>query len=239
MKIKPEYVSFISTNRSLCDAIKIYEQRIKDALDVYSVFKDKFYLRPCPVCGKTDNQEIDKFHGTYGIVKCDFCASVFVNPCPTLDTLEYYYNNCVCNEMLGKIYRKRCLSKNLIISDRTTHIIEMIKKLLHYRKDDRPLKILEIGCGSGVFLSELKQGLSIEGLLNLCELYGVDIDQKAIRKSVDPDLNLFSASAEEFSKNNSCKFDMIIHFELIEHLSDPFQFMVIDNTMFLLWVFYS
>jgi len=231
MKIRPEYISFTNTNRSLSDAINIYEQRIQDALDVYSMFGNKFYLRPCPVCGKTDNQEIDKFHGAYGIVKCDYCASVFVNPCPTLNTLEYYYNNCVCNEMLGKVYRKRGLSKNLIISDRTVYIIEIIKKLLQSRKDDSLIKILEIGCGSGVFLSELKRGLSIEGLLDLCELQGVDIDQNAIQKSVDSCLNLFAASAEEFSKNNTSKFNLVIHFELIEHLSDPFQFMITIRQM--------
>ena len=225
MKIKPEYISFTNTNRTLSDAISIYEQRIKDALDVYSIFEDDFYLRPCPVCGNKGHQEIDKFHGAYGIVKCNYCSSVYINPCPTLDTLNYYYNNCACNEMLGEVYRKRTSPNNFIITGRTAYLIDLIKKLLNSRKEAGLIKILEIGCGSGVFLSELKAGLSIEGLLNQCELQGVDIDQNAIKKSVDSDLNLFAESVEEFSKNNTSKFDMVIHFELIEHLSDPFQFM--------------
>jgi len=190
------------------------------------MFEEEFQLRPCPVCGKEDYQEIDKFHGTYGIVKCDYCASVFINPCPTMNAIEYYYNNCACNEMLGKVYRKRAVSKSMIVSDRVAYLIEIIKKLLRSKKVGHKLKILEIGCSSGVFLSELKKGLLVEGILDLCELQGIDIDKGAINKNVDPDINLLTVSVEEFSKSNSSKFDLVVHFELIEHLLDPYQFMI-------------
>lgn len=231
MSTNPEYVSFTSVNRTLDDALKIYEQRIKDALDVFSRYKQDFYERDCPVCGGKENQEIDKFHDSYGIVKCNRCASVFVNPCPTLEALEYYYNSCSCNEMLGSIYRKRVSSQNIIISDRVIYIVNIINNIVNSRPDNKPVKILEVGCSSGVFLAELKQGLMAEGILNDCDLQGVDIDKNAIQQSIDPELNLIAMPVEKFAEKNSDEFDLVVHFELIEHLSDPYKFMVSINNL--------
>jgi 2-polyprenyl-6-hydroxyphenyl methylase / 3-demethylubiquinone-9 3-methyltransferase len=231
MKTKPEYVSFASVNRTLDAAIEIYDQRIKDAIKVYSKYKDEFEIRECPVCGDKAYHEIDEFHDTYGIVSCDQCASVYVNPCPNLNALEYYYNSCACNEMLGKVYRSRVNTSNPIISQRTAYIIEIIKELIDSKKDKSLVKVLEVGCSSGIFLSELKSGLAKEGLLDRCDLQGVDIDQSAIRQSVDTDLNLEALPVEKFAENNTSVFDLVVHFELIEHLSDPFQFMESINTL--------
>jgi len=231
MNNNDKYISFTSVNRTLDSALEIFKQRIKDALDVYSIFGDKFELRVCPVCGAKENKEIDKFHETYGIAKCTCCASVFVNPCPTLEALEYYYNTCSCNNMLGDVYRNRPLSDNLIISDRVLSVVDIVREVLDSRANKQPIKILEVGCNSGVFLSELKQALSIEKLSSSCTLQGVDIDKEAIQRSVDPDLDLIASPIEEFSKGNSAEFDLIIHFELIEHLHNPFQFMESINRL--------
>jgi len=229
MKSNVEYISFTSVNRTLDDALNIYKQRIKDAAEVFSKFGDEFEIRKCPVCAEPTYHEIDKFHDMYSIVNCNRCASTYVNPCPNVHALEYYYNECLCNEALGKVYRSRVNTKNPIISDRATYIINIIKTLLESKKDKLPLKILEVGCSSGIFLSELQSRLTKDGLLERCELQGVDIDHNAIQKSVDPDLNLTAMAVEKFSKNNSSEFDLIVHFELIEHLADPFQFMVSVN----------
>lgn len=220
-----KYISFTSVNRSLSDAIAIYEQRVEDAVEVFSKFADQFVLRSCPVCGSEKNQEIDKFHETYCIAQCRQCASTFVNPSPTLPALEYYYNHCACNEMLGKVYRNRVSSKKFIISERTRDIIDIIQEKLLAIKDEESINVLEIGCSSGAFLSELKQGLEEENILNRCHLMGVDIDKNAVNQSVDAELNLVASSVEAFSEQETCQFDLVIHFELIEHLLDPAQFM--------------
>ena len=228
---KIKYINFTSSNRSLDDAKNIYKQRVNDALEVFSKFGSNFDNRDCPVCGSNNNPEIDNFHGTYGIVKCNRCASVFVNPCPNLDALEYYYNNCKCNQMLGEVYRDRSFSNNTIISDRTLDVIEIIKDLYESSESKKTVKVLEVGCSSGVFLAELKLGLAQNGLLENCELQGVDIDKSSVEKSVDADLKLIAMPVEKFSEYNNCEFDLVIHFELIEHLSDPYKFMVAVNDL--------
>ena len=90
---------------------------------------------------------------------------------------------------------------------------------------------MEVGCNSGSFLAELKQELQRQKIYELCTLQGIDIDAKAVQKSVDPELNLFAVSAEEFVKNNYLEFDLVVHFELIEHLVDPFNFMISINDL--------
>jgi hypothetical protein len=116
MKKNTKYINFTSSKRILTDAISFYKQRIDDALEVFSKFGSDFDDRECPVCASNHYNEIDKFHESYGVAKCNQCAPVFVNPCPTLNALQYYYNHCKCNEMLGEAYRNRLFSNKPIIS---------------------------------------------------------------------------------------------------------------------------
>jgi 2-polyprenyl-3-methyl-5-hydroxy-6-metoxy-1,4-benzoquinol methylase len=87
------------------------------------------------------------------------------------------------------------------------------------------IRILEIGCSSGAFLSELKESLSSVGMLDKCILAGIDIDETAVRKNVDSSIEIYAVGAEEYAKSSEEKYDLIIHFELIEHLQNPFSFM--------------
>ena len=219
-----EYTRFEQTNRSFSECKKIFEKRLEDAADVYNKFSSDFLDRECPVCGSEQSREIDKFHHSYGIECCERCCSVFVNPCPPLEALSYYYNNCSCNQMLEDLYTKRAQAENnQIISGRVLEVVEMVKEVV---KDSiSPVNILEVGCNSGTFLTELKHGLKWAGIADYCKLVGLDIDEIAIGKCTDPDLELHACPVEEFVGDGSIKFDIVLHFELIEHLVDPFRFM--------------
>lgn len=218
----PRYISFINENRSLEKALEIYEQRIIDALDVYERFSNTFCERFCPICGKNSKEKLDPFLNKYNIVKCKHCLTVFVDPCPSIEALQYYYNECKCNAKLGDLFRNRYQKGNIIINERLVFLVELIKNYLNGKEK---IKILEIGCSSGVFLSELKSVLLQNNLLKFCELKGIDIDSFAVKKNIDSEILLEAISVEEFSLKSKEKFDIIIHFELIEHLHDPFSFM--------------
>ena len=219
----PPYFSFIKQNRTIEQALAIFNQRLQDAETVFKKYSHEFENRNCPICGAVDYYSLEPFHKTYGVVKCHQCTSVYVNPCPSYDALHYYYNECKCSDMYAGLLRNRGKTGSIVLSDRATFSIELIRKQLTKKKH---IKILEIGCSSGAFLSELKIGLAEQELLNNCSLSGVDIDSSAIEKNVDRDLSLYTVSIEDFAKTTNEKFDLIIHFELVEHLRDPFAFML-------------
>jgi SAM-dependent methyltransferase len=80
-------------------------------------------------------------------------------------------------------------------------------------------KILDLGCGTGEFISELKK--------RGCQVWGLDFDRKAIkiaRQQFGLE-NVYSLSFEEFfKKENLPKFDIITFFEVLEHLDNPLEF---------------
>ncbi len=219
---KPEYTSFIKQNRTAEQAAEIYNQRIADALYIFNKFSKEFEIRNCPICGGNEAIDIEKFQNTYGIQRCSVCQTSFVNPCPPLKALEHYYNECKCNALLGNLLRSRHQTGNIILSERVKFLIKLIENEF---ADKEQIRILEIGCSSGAFLSELKESLASVGMLDKCKLAGIDIDETAVRKNVDSSIEIYAVGAEEYAKFSKEKYDLIMHFELIEHLQNPFSFM--------------
>ena len=218
----PSYTSFLKINRTLNQAEQIYNQRILDAEEVFQKFSETFQIRHCPVCGDSKKRELTPFHDIYGVAECKTCLTQYVDPCPSLEALTYYYNECKSNGLFNDLVRNRHKSGHNILSDRVNFILKLIQNNF---KDRDSINILEIGCGSGIFLSELKNQCS-KTVQDINLIYtGIDIDRTAISKNVDPTLNLIATSAEDFATSSEQKFDLVLHFELIEHLQDPHTFM--------------
>ena len=53
-------------------------------------------------------------------------------------------------------------------------------------------------------------------------MFGVDVNENAINKCVDSELNLRCCSIEEYLDTKEADFDIIWHSELVEHLIDPY-----------------
>lgn len=204
-------MDFFKNNRSIEIATKIYESRINDARIIYNMFSNNFIYRNCPFCDYQEYSIETKFIDLYDIAKCNRCNSLYVNPCPNNDAIDYYYNNCECNKLLDSLFRKRSEDNNDFIND--TRIVETLKLINVINKEG--INILEIGCGSGNFLNKLYNVLNDNNI----NLYGVDIDNNAISKNTNKNINLIVGDAENININ--IKFDIILNFELIEHLINP------------------
>ena len=85
---------------------------------------------------------------------------------------------------------------------------------------------MEVGCNNGAFLSKLKRALAINSNYKgySFDIDGIDIDANAISNPINKTLNLIHGFAEDISEIYPNKYDLIIHFELIEHLIDPIAF---------------
>ncbi len=82
-------------------------------------------------------------------------------------------------------------------------------------------RVLEIGCGDGLFLSMLKQaGHSATGL---------EINGEAIRAGTAAGLDIRHATVEQFAAACSKPFDVVCGFQVLEHVTDPRSF--IDSAL--------
>jgi SAM-dependent methyltransferase len=84
-------------------------------------------------------------------------------------------------------------------------------------------KVLDIGCGDGLFLSLLKKYPNLE-------LYGIDLDEKSIKIAQTKHnlANIFPLSLKEFynlAKEKNIKFEIITAFEVLEHQDKPKEFL--------------
>jgi len=217
----PSYISFLKENRTKSQAEEIHNQRIKDSEEIFKRFSDEFIERVCPICGEQGSTELAKFNGQYGVASCNKCSSTYVNPSPSLDALDYYYNNCECNRLYGNLLKERVEKKSIIMLERKLLVLKLVRNLLETKAN---INILEIGCNSGAFLYDLKQALVQEKCDSNVSLEGIDIDKSAVENPVDDRITLHHSSAEDFIEKSQYKFDLILHFELIEHLHNPYEF---------------
>jgi 2-polyprenyl-3-methyl-5-hydroxy-6-metoxy-1,4-benzoquinol methylase len=209
-------------NRSIELALDIWNQRIADAKTVWEKFSNTFNKRNCPVCNADDAIELEKFVDLYPISKCSVCQTEYSNPCPSIEAITYYYNECKCNVMLHNLFKERSKKEDDFVNDyRLIKILELIKE---YSSEGGPLNILEIGCGTGAFLKKLQSALIDDKDLDESSiiLNGIDLDKNAISLCNDEKLKLRCENADEF--DHGIEYDFILNFELIEHLIDPQKF---------------
>jgi len=79
--------------------------------------------------------------------------------------------------------------------------------------------ILEIGCAEGEFLSWVKKQIPE------IETYGIDINEDAINKATRLGLKASLSTIESYSSDNSNKFDFVVCFQVLEHISDVSKFL--------------
>jgi 2-polyprenyl-3-methyl-5-hydroxy-6-metoxy-1,4-benzoquinol methylase len=83
--------------------------------------------------------------------------------------------------------------------------------------DSRPIRLLEVGCGDGSFLESLKPFGHVEAV-------GLDTTKESVDKCRAKHLNVYAQPLEDYVRDSSAtsqRFDFIVSFHCLEHLSDP------------------
>ncbi len=170
------------------------------------------YIKKCPVCDSQDFKKIFiKKWSQNNFIKCANCKLIFQNPRESLQkTLSRYDKNYFKYELENQYNFFNLVKKTL--SD--YKIIEKLKK---------GSRILEIGSATGLFLSYMNSlGFDSTGI-EICK-ESVEYGKKNYK------VNLLNCSLEDANlKDNS--FDLIHFSHLIEHLNDPFNFLLRVNRL--------
>lgn len=155
----------------------------------------------CPVCSAAVMPEFIEHYGNFTINRCPACDVIFSDPminpgASWYESSEMYAVGRFCNVVVGWHHSQFLGDKNI------------------YGK-----RLLDIGCGTGVFLNEAgKKGY---------EVYGIDFDKENVKTAKERYgiENVYVRSvngiARDFFKE---KFDVITFFEVLEHLESPVSF---------------
>ena len=171
---------------------------------------DKFVEVVCPCCGS--NKITESFiKNRFFYKSCLDCSTSYMSPRPSEKLLSEFYSKSLnykfwANEMFPQTEKNR-----IHIFEKRVKIAENLLQSFH------PLSksLLEIGPGYGTFcriFSERNKKFSIKAvepsheLAIVCRETGIDTVETTI---------------EKFSRNTSEKFDVVVSFEVIEHLFDP------------------
>jgi len=187
-------------------------------------------LKSCEICGEKGlnflfkqedkNLEIKK---EFSLVKCKNCGIVFLNP--QLENKElsnfypkaYYYSldkiktkeNSIKTRIKLKLYKTYSIKNN-----------NFLKKIFFYPakfmirgiKIEDNKKLLDVGCGSGQFLYEMKElGMNV---------YGIEIGEFNEEGNKKYNLKIKNCELEK-AKYKKEEFDIITLNHVLEHLAEP------------------
>jgi SAM-dependent methyltransferase len=169
-------------------------------------------LMPCPVCGNKRfsavvHEGVDYEYGVEGhfkIVKCVSCGLVHLNPRPDLKEIISYYPHTYHAYQKPTQHLMFWLMNSMRWLTRANQYIRLI---------GRNGKILDVGCGDGEVIEELKKR-------GKWELWGIDFNKNAISDAKKKGFRVFCGTIESVKLPKNY-FDLIIMNHLVEHLEDP------------------
>lgn len=182
----------------------------------HSEFNFDIKLLKCPACDSSCLGDyvhsIDDDYGIEGFEnsKCDNCGTIFTNPRPTKEQLDYFYDGFPDSN--GKFLSS---SLNYYLNpERKKQMYEnYLKPLLEYRKSG---KLLDFGAGTGWFM-KLAEDAGFE-------VSGIEFMSKAVEAGVKHFglTGLVQGCEDSLPKQQT--YDIIIANNNIEHLVDPYNF---------------
>jgi 2-polyprenyl-3-methyl-5-hydroxy-6-metoxy-1,4-benzoquinol methylase len=182
-------------------------------VDTYREKQEQFISRGCPGC-LSSNNNFFAFHLGFTFVKCSSCFSIYMNPGPTNEMVqEFYENSSNYSYWSREIYPKTRESRRATIHRDRAFFVENARE--RFSKLNVFQKVLEIGSGTGDTLSVLRETTK-DSILT----YAVE-PNKSMQGALQENKVTVVGSLLEI---NNLTFDVIMAFEVIEHFLSPDDF---------------
>lgn len=164
----------------------------------------------CPICNLSNTKllfNIKRFNNTYSIEECEICGLRYVNPQPVeKELIKYYTKKYDYSYMIQEIDSKK---------DKKD-----IKDIIKNRQGIG--KLLDVGCGSGLFLLAAKK--------NGFKVYGVDLSKEMVKYGRNK-FNLNLSNRDFLKLCTDKKFDIITMRHFLEHTTNPNKYLEKANKL--------
>lgn len=175
---------------------------------------------PCDFCGTLDvAKEFIRKDGMR-VVECAQCGLAYLNPRPKPEFIPRFYE---ADYFTGAAAERGegGLKPNLDVSDSVSgqNQINILRPIAIINKKFGGLKgkrVLEIGCATGDLLMQIKKRGAI--------IKGLEISDFAADVARRRGLAVITGTIEAFAPENEGTFDIVLAFEVIEHVLSPTRF---------------
>lgn len=184
-------------------AVKGAPATVENPSSIYEVEKagGRLIKTVCQICGAIDERPVTVQNG-WDIVRCARCSFVYVNPRPDNETLARLYLKYLPDKMADPLawdsYMREVFSK-------AADVIA--------RHKPRGGRLIDIGCGYGFFLAEMKRRGG-------WELDGMDVSTTATDYTASLGFRITQGTLETV-RYPDCSFDAVTMLYVLEHVTDP------------------
>ena len=188
-------------------------QKIAVAQDIGRLLtqRDKFVYVSCPACGSNDSsKKYEKYF--LDIHSCSKCETLYTNPRPTSEVLDWFYKGSVNYDYWNKYIfpASETARRQKIFVPRVDKVLEFCEK---YNVNTDSL--LEIGCAFGTFCVEMQSRNRFNRIV------GVEPTPSLAETSRQKGIEVIEDVIENIIFKEDERFDVVVNFEVIEHIFSP------------------
>lgn len=182
-------------------------------IDGQKLDKNLFVKVDCPACASTKHApKIQKYNFNYD--QCVDCGSVFCNPRPTPEQLDFLYAKSESSEFWSKVFfpTVKDARREKIFRPRAKGMTDIIKG-----KNRSMQTICEVGAGHGLLLEEVK------ALYPQASYFAVEPDSHSASECEKKGIKTLVTISEKAQEWHG-KFDVVFSSETIEHVQSVHDF---------------
>ena len=167
----------------------------------------------CNLCGSTRQKQLWTgrdwaygFPGDFGMVTCEECGLIYLNPRPSPEEIGAYYP-----DEYEPYARTRGTRSSLSLLIQRLKLRSRVRTVTRLAAGGR---LLDLGCGSGGFLREMQR-------LPEWQVQGIEVSQETAafaREQLDLDVQAGTLEDAHLPANF---FDVVTMWDVLEHLADP------------------